>query len=183
MSRTTYTALTGLVTLQLLAAAALGPTIPAETDIPVTIDENIAVKSDQFGNTFEAHVTRNVVVDGSVVIPAGADANVMLVKSEETPGAATFRLAQVSVGGGLRRVTTDVARADATKSGLSTGKKTGIGAVAGAVLGVVTGGGLLKGAVVGAGGGLAWGLLDHGSPRVDRNTQLLFSLRHPIRVT
>jgi len=182
MSRTTWFALPALAALQLLVVAAREPIIPAGTDIPVTIDENVALKREQFGNTFEAHVTRDVVVDGSVVIPAGADASVLLVESEDTPGAATFRLAEVSIGGSMRRVATDVARADATKSGLSTGKKTGIGAVAGAVLSVVTGGGLLKGAIVGAGGGLAWGLLDHGTRRVERNTQLLFSLRDSMRV-
>ncbi len=205
MSRTKCTALTVLVGVQLLAGAAPSVaqaanrdrevrygrtggratpafTIPPGTDIPVTIDENIALKRDQFGNTFEAHVTRDVVVNGSVVIPAGAYASVILIESDETPGAATFRLARMSIGGRMRRVATDVARADATHSGMSTGKKTGIGAVAGAVLGVVTGVGFLKGAIVGTGGGLAWGLLDHGTRRVERNTQLLFSLRDAIGV-
>ena len=205
MSRTKWTALTVLVGVQLLAGAVpsvahaanrdrevgsgwtggrITPafTIPSGTEIPVTIDENVALKRDQFGNRFEAHVTRDVVVDGSVVIPAGAYASVILVQSEETPGAATFRLARVSIGGRMRRVATDVARVDATHSGLSTGKKTGIGAVAGAVLGVVTGVGFLKGVIVGTGGGLAWGLLDHGTRRVERNTQLLFSLRDAVGV-
>lgn len=205
MSRTKRTALTAVVGGQLLAVAwssvahaanrdrevgfgragsrvAAALTIPPGTDIPVTIDENIALKRDQFGNTFQAHVTRDVVVDGSVAIPAGAAANVILLESEDTPGAATFRLTRVSVGGRMRRVVTDVARADATRSGLGTGKKTGIGAIAGGVLGVVTGAGLLKGAIVGAGGGLAWGLLDHGNRRVERHTQLQFSLRDSIRI-
>jgi len=81
----------------------------------------------------------------------------------------------------MRPVRTDVARADATRSGLSTGKKTGIGAIAGGVLGLVTGGGLLKGAIVGAGGGLAWGLLDKGTGRVEADTPVLFSLRDPVQ--
>jgi len=204
MSRARWTTLTALIGIQLVAGAtpSVAPaqsrdrelgygwtggrgmafTIPPGTDIPVTIDQNVALKRDQVGNSFRAHVTRDIVVDGTVAIPEGADAYVMLVESAETPGAATFRLAQVSIGGTMRRTRTDVARADATKSGMGTGKKTGIGAIAGAVLGVVTGGGLLKGAIVGAGGGLAWGLLDHGTRRVERNTELLFSLRDPIRV-
>lgn len=108
-------------------------TIPAGTDIPVTIDENVALKRDQVGNTFPAHVTRNVVVNGAVAIPAGAPAEVVLVESDETPGAASFRVARISIGGAMRPVRTDVARADATRSGLSTGKKPGIGALAGGV--------------------------------------------------
>ena len=157
-------------------------TVPPGTDIPITIDENVALKRDQVGNTFSAHVTRNVVVDGAVAIPVGAPAEVVLIESQATPGAASFRLGRISIGGRMRPVRTDVARADATRSGLSTGKKTGIGAVAGGVLGLITGGSLLKGAIVGAGGGLAWGLLDHGTTRVEADTPLLFSLRAPIRV-
>jgi hypothetical protein len=205
MHRIQRTALMRLVGVQLLAVAgpgvahaapdagALGPgpaephvalalTIPAGTDIPVTIDENVALKADQVGNAFPAHVTRDVVVDGSVAIPGGSPASVILVASDERPGAATFRLARVSIGGRMRRVETDVARADAEHSGLSTGKKTGIGAIAGGVLGVVTGGGLLTGAIVGAGGGLAWGLLSHGTSRVEADTQLQFPLRASVRV-
>jgi hypothetical protein len=156
-------------------------TIPPGTDIPVTIDENVALKRDQVGNTFPAHITRDVVVDGAVAIPAGAPAEVVLVESEETPGAASFRLDRASIGGLMCPLCTDVARADVTRSGLSTGKKTGIGAIAGGVLGLVTGGGLLKGAIVGAGGGLAWGL-DKGTGRVAADTPLLFSLHDPVRV-
>jgi hypothetical protein len=204
MQRIQRTALMRLVGVQLLAVAgpgvahavtggavglgavgahvAMAVTIPAGTDIPVTIDENVTLKADQVGNTFPAHVTRDVVVDGSVAIPGGTPANVILVASDERPGAATFRLARVSIGGRMRRVETDVARADAEHSGLSTGKKTGIGAAAGGILGLVTGGGLLKGAIVGAGGGLAWGLLSHGSQRVQQDTQLLFPLRTSVRV-
>jgi len=126
-----------------------------------------------------AHVTRNVVVHGAVAIPAG-----VLIESEETPGAASFRLVRISIAGAMRPVRTDVARADATRSGMSTGKKTGIGALAGGVIGLVAGGGsgLLKGAVVGAGGGLAWGLLDKGTARVEADTPVVFSLRDPVRV-
>jgi hypothetical protein len=109
---------------------------------------------------------------------------VALVKSEDTPGAASFRLVSISIDGRMRPVRTGVAQTDAARSGMSTGKKTGIGAIAGGALGLITGGGsgLLKGAVIGAGGGLAWGLLDRGSHRVEHGTPLLFSLRNPVRV-
>jgi len=178
--------LAALVGLQLIGWTGRldGPalTIPPGTDIPVTIDENVALKQDQFGNTFSAHVTRDVLVDGRLAIPGGTPAEVALVESEETRGAASFRLVRMSIAGEMRPVRTDVARADATRSGLGTGKKTGIGAIAGGVLGLVTGGGLLKGAIVGAGGGLAWGLLDHRTERVEHDTRLLFSLRDPVQV-
>lgn len=174
--------LVALVGLQLLAAPAV--TIPTGADIPVTLDVNVALQRDQVGNTFPAHITRDVLVDGAVAIPAGAPAEVALVESEHTPGAASFRLVGVSIGGQMRAVRTGVARADAARSGSSTGRKTGIGALAGGALGLVLGGGegLLKGAAAGAGGGLAWGLLDHGTRRVEHDTPLLFSLRDPLRV-
>jgi hypothetical protein len=159
-------------------------TIPPGTDIPVTLDVNVTLNRDQVGNAFPAHLTRAVMVDGAVAIPAGAPAEVALVESEETPGAASFRLERIAIGGQMRSVRTDLARADATTSGLSTGRKAGIGALAGGALGLVLGGGdgLLKGAAAGAGGGLAWGLLDRGSRRIEHDTRLLFSVRDSIRV-
>jgi hypothetical protein len=70
--------LAALVGLQLLSLVPLAAgsrpaalTIPSGTDIPVTIDENIALKQDQIGKTFSAHITRNVLVNGAVAIPAG----------------------------------------------------------------------------------------------------------------
>lgn len=165
-------------------AGAPALTIPPGTDIPVALDVNVTLQRDQVGNAFPAHLTRDVVVDGAVAIPAGAPAEVALVESEDTPGAASFRLLRVSIGGRMRPVRADVARGDAIRSGSSTGRKTGIGALAGGALGLVLGGGngLLKGAAAGAGGGLAWGLLDHGNRRVEHDTRLVFSLRDPVRV-
>jgi hypothetical protein len=179
LSRARGVSLAAVVGLQLFSL-----TIPPGTYIPVTIDETIALKRDQVGRTFPAHITRDVVVNGAVAIPAGAPAEVALIESPDTPGSASFRVARISIGGRMRPVRTDVARADATRSGMSTGKKTGIGAIAGGVIGLVTGGGsgLLKGAAVGAGGGLAWGLLDKGTTQVKADTPLAFSLSEPVRV-
>jgi hypothetical protein len=155
-------------------------TIPRGTDIPVTLDEDIPIAQDRVGDKFEAHVTRDVVVNGEVVIPAGAPAEVKLVKSPENDKAATLRLTGVNVDGEVRSVSTDVAKADSDKSGLSTGEKTAVGAAAGAVVGAVTGAGVLEGAVVGAGGGLAWGLLDKQGREVPDDTPLRFSLEEKL---
>jgi hypothetical protein len=182
--RINLTEAAAIVSLAALVGFAPALTIPPGTDLPVTLDENVTVKRDAIGNTFTAHLTRDLVVDGAVAIPAGAPAEVALVESEDRPGAASFRLVRISIGGEMRPVRTDVARTDAEHTGMSTGRKTGIGAVAGGLLGLVTGGGhgLLRGAAVGAGGGLVWGLLDHGGHRVEEGSPLLFSLRDPIRV-
>ena len=157
--------------------------IPSGTEIPVTIDENVEIKRDQIGNSLAAHVTRDVMVDGLIGIPSDAAAELSLVENQEG-GSASFRLIRISIKGTLRTVRTDVGRADAADHGLSTGKKTGIGAAAGGLIGLVAGGGsgLLKGALVGAGGGLAWGLLDKGGRRVEEGSTLAFTLMDPIRI-
>jgi hypothetical protein len=163
------------VALAALAASTV-LTIPKGTDIPVTLDEDIPIESDRVGDTFEARVTRDVVVDGEVVIVAGSPAEVKLVKSPEKGDAATLRLTKVHVDGDMRRVSTSVAKTDSDRAGLGTAEKTAVGAAAGAVVGAVTGAGVLEGAVVGAGGGLAWGLLDKSGREVKDDTPLRFSL-------
>ncbi len=192
--RAARASLAALAAFQLVAvggvAAAVPPDhelaliVPPGTDIPVTLDENVTIKRDAIGNTYSAHVTRNVMIDGALAIPRGTPAQVALVENDEHLNAASFRLISLSIDGRMRPVRTDVARRDANHAGLNTGQKTGIGAVAGGLLGLVTGGGhgLLRGAAVGAGGGLAWGLLDHGTQQVEHDTPLLFSLRDGIQV-
>jgi len=168
-----------------LAALAGGAvlTIPEGTAIPVTLDEDIPIESDRVGDSFEAHVTRDVVVDGEVVIVAGSPAEVKLARSEEKADAATLRLTKVHVDGDMRRVTTEVAKADTDEKGLSTTEKTAVGAAAGVVVGAATGAGIIEGAIVGAGGGLAWGLLDDEAGRkVDDDTRLRFDLEEELEL-
>jgi hypothetical protein len=156
--------------------------IPRGTDIPVTLDEDVPISSDKIGDSFEASVTRDVVVDGEVVIVAGAPAKVKLVRSDEKSDAATLRLTKVHVDGDMHRVTTDEAKADTDPERLGTGEKTAVGAAAGAVVGAVTGAGVLEGAVVGAGGGLAWGLLDKTDREVKDDTPLRFTLEEDLEL-
>jgi hypothetical protein len=166
----------------LALAAGTVLTIPKGTDIPITLDEDIPIESDRVGDTFQAHVTRDVRVEGEVVIAAGSPAEVKLTKSEDRADAATVRLTKVHVDGDMRRVSADVAKPDTDASGLNTGEKTAVGAAAGAVVGAVTGAGVLEGAVVGAGGGLAWGLLDDQDRKIDDDTPLRFSLEEDIEL-
>jgi hypothetical protein len=157
--------------------------VPSGTDIPVTLDEDIPVTRDHIGDTFRGHITRDVEVDGAVALVADAPVEVKLVEQTDGAKAATLRLVKVNVNGDMRGVRTSVAKADADESGLSTAKKTGVGAAAGAVIGTVTGVGVLKGAIVGAGGGLAWGVLDGDQPReVKDDTTLRFSLERELEV-
>lgn len=169
------------VALALVAGGAM-VTIPSGTDIPVTLDEDVPVESERMGDTFEGHVTRDVIVDGEVVIPEGAPAEVKLVESPEKEGAATLRLVRLNVDGDARSVSTEVAEADTDETGLGTKEKTAVGAAAGAVVGAVTGAGVLEGAIVGAGGGLAWGLLDERGREVPDDTRLRFELEEELEL-
>lgn len=154
--------------------------IPAGTDIPVTLNQDVTIKEKNLGQTFEGQVTRDVIVDGDVAIRQGAPAQVQLVRNEADAEQATLRLSGVQIGGEMRSVSTENARADSEKDRAGTAKKTGIGAAAGAVIGAVTGVGVLKGAVIGAGGGLAWGLLSGRDREVDRGTALEFELSESV---
>jgi hypothetical protein len=161
----------------------MAPRVPSGTDIPVTLDEDIPVTRENIGDTFKGHITRDVKVDGAVALVADSPVEVKLVERSDGPKAATLRLVKVNVNGDVRRVQTDVAKADTDERGLSTAKKTGVGAAAGAIVGAVTGAGVLKGAIVGAGGGLAWGLLDGDQAReVKDDTPLRFSLERDLNV-
>jgi len=150
--------------------------IPPGTSVPVTLDQDIPIKEDQVGQTFTAHVTRDVVVNDKVVVPEGSPAKVKLVPSSEKSGNATLQLAEVRVNGEPQSVKSGDAQADTERSHKGLAKKTGIGAAAGAVVGAITGAGLVKGAIVGAGGGLAWGYFG-GSKQIGRDTQLEFSVK------
>jgi hypothetical protein len=154
--------------------------IPAGTAIPVTLSEDVTIKESNLDKTFDGTVTRDVVVDGNVVIRQGAPAQVQLVRNSENEDQATLKLSGVQLNGQMRNVTTDDARADTHKDRAEAAKKTGIGAAAGAVIGAVTGVGVVKGAVLGAGGGLAWGLLGGRDREVDQGTQLQFELTQPV---
>ncbi len=59
------------------------------------MDQNIPVKREKFGESFDAHVTRDVTVNGKVVIPQGAPAKVKLVETSDKPDQATLQLSKV----------------------------------------------------------------------------------------
>jgi hypothetical protein len=174
-------ALAGVLSLSpRVAAPPSGPAvdIPPGTSVPVTLDQDIPLKKEQFGQTFDGHVTRDVVINGKLSVPQGSPAKVKLVASSDSASSdnATLQLAEVRVNGQNQTVNSSDARPDTERSHDGLGKKTGIGAAAGAVVGAVTGVGVLKGAVLGAGGGLAWGLLG-GSKQIGKDTQVQFETK------
>ena len=97
------------------APSAVSVSIPAGTDIPVTVEEDITIDEKHLDRTYEAQVTRDVVVDGQVAIRQGAPAMIKLVRSDENADQATLELSQLQLGGEMRGVSTESARADTEK--------------------------------------------------------------------
>src|SRR5690242_7623852 len=69
--------------------------IPPGTSIPITVDRDIPIQQEQFGQTFPAHVTRDVTIDSKVSIPEGTPARVRLVPSSETSDNVTLQLVEL----------------------------------------------------------------------------------------
>jgi len=168
-----------LIALSLVAPSFGQVKIPSGTNIPVTLDEDITVKSDNFGKTYRVKVTRPVVVNGKVAIEKDSEARVKLIQDKQNKDKATMRLDSVRIDGHEYPTSSDVARPGTDED---KGKNhTGTGAAVGAGVGLLTGSGLIKGAALGAGGGLIWNMMDGGGDRkVKSGAKLDFKLTETI---
>lgn len=144
-----------LVVALLCAAASVQAqgTLPIGTAISVTVDETVSSKNANVGQKVAGSVAENVTVNGRVVIPRGAKANLAVASVESAgklKGKPKLYLKLVSVVVKGRTYTT--AANWAGQTGASRGKRTAVGAgggaAAGAVIGAIAGGG--KGAAIGA---------------------------------
>ena len=142
-------------------AASRVSAIPAGTSIPFATLHQIDSEHNDVGSTWTGRVTRNVVVGGQVVIPAGATVSGVVTNMNEGDdnggrGSITLEARSVETAYGTRSIAaTPVAGGHSyADKGFPT-KETGIGAGAGAVLGGIIGG--KKGAAIGAAAGGAGG--------------------------
>ncbi len=69
------------------APAPAPPTIPAGTTVAVRMNDAVSSAANQPGQTFGATVDSDVIVNGSVLVPSGSDAGVVLVKVAQVPDA------------------------------------------------------------------------------------------------
>ena len=69
------------------APAPAPPTVPAGTIVAVRMNDAVSSAANQAGQTFGATVDADVVVNGSVLVPSGSDAGVVLVKVAQVPEA------------------------------------------------------------------------------------------------
>ena len=147
-----------LLTLGVLASA---QTVPAGTRITVRTDSQVNSASAHVGQSFNANLIRDLVVDGKTIAKAGGPAKgkVTYAKSSgrlHAPGQVTIRLTSIQLADGKTlSVSTSGFRAKGKSHAKSNVTKIGGGAAAGALIGGLAGGGkgALIGTAVGAGAG------------------------------
>ena len=132
--------------------------VPAGTDIPIRITQTLDSERTQEGDSFSGVVTREVVADGAVVIPAGSGVSGRVVASHEAGhykghSLLSIQLTAVNRHGHSVALSTDDYTVEGKNRGTNSAEKIGGGAAVGAILGGIFGGG--KGAAIGglAGGG------------------------------
>ena len=167
-------------------------TIPAGTVLPIVLDSYVASDSSRIEDPVRAHVSRNVIVRGVTVIPAGSTlvGHVTSVqRSGRVKGRARigFRFDRVSIRDANERIeieTSSVVRqAPATKR--QDAAKIGIPAAGGAIVGAIAGGkkGAAIGAAAGGGAGSAVVLSTRGKEvRFGRGAAFSVRLLQPISV-
>jgi hypothetical protein len=165
-------------------------TVDAGRDIGVRITQSFDSETAQDGMPFSGVVTRPIVVDGFVAIPAGAAVSGRVVDAKDAThfkGSSLLSLQLTSIRrhGDLLQVSTDPYTVEGKGRGTNTAEKIGGGAAIGAVLGGIFGGG--KGAAIGAGAGAGGGTILQGSTRgqqvtIPSESVLNFRLNSPITV-
>jgi hypothetical protein len=139
-----------------LVASASAVEIPAGTRVTVRLAQTLNSGTSHTGDTFDATLANDLVVNGNTVAKAGAPCKgrVTLAKDSgrlKSPGQLAVRLTSVD---GNKVTSTSVSRKGKshTKGNVT---KIGGGAAAGALIGALAGGG--KGAAIGAGVGAGAG--------------------------
>ncbi len=166
-------------------------TVPANSIMTIRTIDGIDSSTNHAGEVFKASLDAPIVVDGRVIVPAGADAYAKLVSASSAgriAGRSELSLELASIV--FQGKTYNVVSSDVKQSGASRGKRSaatiGGGAALGALIGAVAGGG--KGAAIGAavGGGAGTGVqvLTKGQQvKIPSETRLDFTLQQPLDIT
>jgi hypothetical protein len=164
--------------------------IPAGTLLVVRMIDDVDSERDRVGQTFKASIDEAVEVNGSVLVPRGADVLVKLVDDKQSGKFSgrtelTLDIVSISVGGKEVDVSTqEVTTASESRTG-STARNVGGGAALGAIIGAIAGGG--RGAAIGATTGAAAGgavqVLTKGQKvKIPSETRLQFTLQNAVRL-
>jgi hypothetical protein len=163
--------------------------IPAGTAIVVRMIDDVDSEKHGIGETFQASIDEPVTIEGTTVLPRGANVAVKLV-AEKQSGQLTGRtmltldLVSVEVNGKMADVITEEVTQQSASRTDRTGKVVGGTAALGAIIGAIAGGG--KGAAIGAVSGAAAGgavqVMTKGERvRIPSETRLTFMLKQPLR--
>jgi hypothetical protein len=164
--------------------------VPADTVIPVVLDQTISSKASKPGDKFSATVESPIEIEGKVAIPKGARAE-GVVRDAKAAGrfkggaVLSLELTSVEVGGRNHEIQTSGATMSSKGKGKRTAVMVGGGAAGGAAIGAVAGGG--KGAAIGALIGAAAGtggagLTGNRDITVNAETPLDFRLLAPVTI-
>ncbi|HUC54530.1 MAG TPA: hypothetical protein VMR90_10810 [Candidatus Cybelea sp.] len=164
--------------------------VPADTVIPVVLDESISSKTSKPGDKFTATVESPIEVAGKVAIPKGARVE-GVVKEAKAAGrfkggaALALEFTSVTVHGKDHEIETSAATMSSKGKGKRTAVMVGGGAAGGAGIGAIAGGG--KGAAIGALIGAAAGtggagLTGNRDITLTAETPLEFKLLQPLTV-
>lgn len=165
--------------------------IPAGTHLRIRLDQDLGSKISQPGETFEATVADEVVVNGQTVIPRGARAEGIVVDAKPLgrfKGGAVLelRLERVRTQWGSYPVATSTMDRAEKGKGKRTAGFIGGGGAFGAIIGGLAGGGkgALIGGLAGAGAGTAGTALT-GNKEIflPAETLLTFRLEHSVHIT
>ncbi len=165
-------------------------TIPAGTEVQVTMIDPIDSQTSRVGSLFRSSLHVPIRSGDQVVIPGGTDVFIKLVHAKSAgsiKGSSELEvvLDHLVLEGGSIPLSSGVVREKGASRGRQTAKRSAIVGGAGAILGGIVGGG--KGAAIGAGlgagGTLAYQALTKGPEiRIPAQTRLDFTLADSFRV-
>jgi hypothetical protein len=160
--------------------------IPAGTSVPVTLLAQVDSEHNDVGESWTGRVTRDVVVGGQVVIPAGAAVSGVVVAMDEGDrnegrGSITLEARSIETTSGTRSIASaPVSGGHSYAEESFPAKETAIGAGAGAAIGAIVGG--KKGAAIGAAAG-GMGGAAMGSARADYEVAMPAGTDFTIRIS
>jgi len=164
--------------------------VPADTAIPVTLDQSLSSKTATAGQPFLATVETAIEIEGKVAIPKGAHAS-GIVKDAKAAGrfkggsSLELLLTKVTIEGMTYDISTSAPSFTHKGKGKRTAVAVGGGAGVGALIGGIAGGGkgAAIGAAVGAGAGTAGAAFTGKADVVlPAETGLSFTLTKPLEI-
>jgi hypothetical protein len=170
--------------------SAMTVTVPAGTRLVVRMIDSVDSATNHVGDRFHASLENDLIADGMVVAPKGADVYGRLAEAQQAGNIAgkaqlKLELTDISIHNRLRPIVTGEYELAGASRGANTAKKAAGGAALGAIIGAIAGGGkgAAIGAGVGAGAGTAVNVVTRGEQvRVPSETVLDFRLEQSLTV-